>query len=399
MRPLSLLRLVLALFLLSFLITYYPLPITALAQTNQQKIQELEKKKSDLSSQIQKQKEIAATKGKEAAELQQKIEELNSEIAKVEAEIEATKGKIDQTSQEISQLTEEIARKELVLIQERQKLDQALVEIYRASSKPRWLIILQSSSLTEVINQTKYLEALENQIEKRIEEITRLKEELEKNKSDLEVKRSQLESLRQQQEQYQTGVEIQRSKKNRMRVSAEQAKAAAEAAIKAAQKEYTNVNSELYRLQEIAKRRSGAGCPSGKIQAGINFQWPLTGTITTYFGGRTPFQPTGGHTGIDIATAYRTAIAASADGKVSFVGESLGYGNNVRIDHGGGYLTLYAHLAEFAVSSGESVRGGQTIGYEGGYPGEPGAGWSTGPHLHFEIRDSAGPNDPLCYLP
>lgn len=122
-------------------------------------------------------------------------------------------------------------------------------------------------------------------------------------------------------------------------------------------------------------------------------RWPLSGfRITTYFGQRGAFQRF--HTGIDLAAPYGTPIAAAKSGQVEVAGWSaLGYGFHVTLDHGGGVETLYAHLSRIAVRPGEWVEAGQVIGYVGS------TGWSTGPHLHFEVRVGGVPQNPLAYLP
>jgi len=122
-------------------------------------------------------------------------------------------------------------------------------------------------------------------------------------------------------------------------------------------------------------------------------RWPLSGfRITTYFGQRGAFQRF--HTGIDLAAPYGTPIAAAKSGQVGVAGWSaLGYGFHVILDHGGGVETLYAHLSRIAVRPGEWVEAGQVIGYVGS------TGWSTGPHLHFEVRVGGVPQNPLAYLP
>ncbi|MCY3968119.1 MAG: M23 family metallopeptidase, partial [bacterium] len=83
---------------------------------------------------------------------------------------------------------------------------------------------------------------------------------------------------------------------------------------------------------------------------------------------------------------------AGASGTVIQVKDRTGYGNTVIVDHGGGWSTLYAHLSTFAVSVGQQVGLGDTIGAVGN------TGWSTGPHLHFEIRFEGVPQDPVRYL-
>ncbi len=100
------------------------------------------------------------------------------------------------------------------------------------------------------------------------------------------------------------------------------------------------------------------------------------------------------HTGIDIAAAYHSPIVAADTGVIYFYPGSIGYGNMILMIHGNGYSTVYGHLAGYAggLSSGQIVARGDLIGYEGS------TGWSTGPHLHFEIRVNNDPRDPCIWL-
>jgi murein DD-endopeptidase MepM/ murein hydrolase activator NlpD len=132
------------------------------------------------------------------------------------------------------------------------------------------------------------------------------------------------------------------------------------------------------------------------------FAWPEPGPITQPFGCSDllgePYDPSCPtrhfHTGIDIGANFGTPIGAADAGVVSLVtrGWGGGYGNYVLVTHGNGYATLYAHLSAIYVSEGQAVRRGQTLGAEGS------TGYSTGPHLHFEIRYNGAYQNPLSYL-
>jgi len=98
------------------------------------------------------------------------------------------------------------------------------------------------------------------------------------------------------------------------------------------------------------------------------------------------------HTGDDLAASYGTAFHAAKSGTVLYAGWKTGYGNTIIIDHGGGVSTLYGHASKLAVSAGQHVNAGQYIGNVGS------TGWSTGPHLHFEVRKNGSPVNPLPYL-
>jgi murein DD-endopeptidase MepM/ murein hydrolase activator NlpD len=141
--------------------------------------------------------------------------------------------------------------------------------------------------------------------------------------------------------------------------------------------------------------------PIGTELPGLALSWPIAGArITQPFGpSQLLLEPPLGpyphfHTGIDIAAQYGAPVTAAADGIVVAVAHtSVGYGNYIVVAHGGGIMTMYAHLAETDVKVGDHVARGQTIGREGP------SGLSTGPHLHFELRVKDQVTDPMPYLP
>jgi murein DD-endopeptidase MepM/ murein hydrolase activator NlpD len=137
---------------------------------------------------------------------------------------------------------------------------------------------------------------------------------------------------------------------------------------------------------ELRKSRYAAGRP-GKGE----LVWPTSGAPGSGYGYRT--HPISGkrklHAGIDIAAPTGQKIVAATDGLVLSAGWRGGYGLAVVIDHGGGVATLYAHQSRLGVAEGDIVASGQTIGYIGT------TGYSTGPHLHFEVRVDGTPVDPM----
>src|SRR5438270_1470380 len=118
---------------------------------------------------------------------------------------------------------------------------------------------------------------------------------------------------------------------------------------------------------------------------------PANGPVTSYFGYR--YHPilhfTRFHAGIDIGAGWGSPIVAAADGQVVGAGWGGGYGREVQIAHGGGITSLYGHMSDIVAQPGSFVHAGQLIGYVGS------SGLSTGPHLHFEVRQSGTPVNPL----
>lgn len=122
--------------------------------------------------------------------------------------------------------------------------------------------------------------------------------------------------------------------------------------------------------------------------------WPVNGTLSSSFGGRTdPFSGEGAfHTGIDLATVSRTPVHVTADGVVSSARWGGAYGKLVVVDHGNGLETYYAHLSQWLVVPGQEVRLGDVIGLSGA------TGRVTSPHVHYEVRVGGTPVNPYKYL-
>ena len=118
---------------------------------------------------------------------------------------------------------------------------------------------------------------------------------------------------------------------------------------------------------------------------------PITGTITSRYGVSSSIRSSD-HTGLDIAAKSGTPIKVVADGTVTCASYKGSYGNIVKIDHGNGFETWYAHTSKMYVSVGQQVKTGDVIAAVGS------TGNSTGPHLHFEIRIDGEHVNPQKYL-
>jgi len=152
------------------------------------------------------------------------------------------------------------------------------------------------------------------------------------------------------------------------------------------------LETESVRITEIIRHASGGG-RGGVVQtlrAGA-LLWPVPGPITSGYGWRIHpiFHTREFHTGIDIGAPWGTPIRAPASGTVIYTGWMRGYGMLVIVDHGNGLSTTYSHLSSYTVHVGEHIQRGQVIARIGS------TGWSTGPHLFFEIRDNGQPVNPL----
>ena len=141
------------------------------------------------------------------------------------------------------------------------------------------------------------------------------------------------------------------------------------------------------RQDQLGTISTATGLPGGTTPS----IWPARGDVSSPFGMR--WNGSDFHPGIDIANDMGTPIVATADGVVTTAGwNDGGYGNMVDIDHGNGIMTRYGHAMQVAVTAGQHVRRGQVIAYMGS------TGFSTGPHVHYEVRINGQPVNPVAYL-
>lgn len=144
-------------------------------------------------------------------------------------------------------------------------------------------------------------------------------------------------------------------------------------------------------IREALKEQQRVVGYNNRLSAYLPSLWPASGEVSSPYGlrwGGSDFHP-----GVDIANDYGTPIIAAASGTVTAAGwNSGGYGNMVDIDHGNGIWTRYGHAEAVAVSVGETVQKGQIIAYMGS------TGFSTGPHVHYEVHVNGEIVNPILYL-
>ncbi|MEW6308095.1 MAG: M23 family metallopeptidase [Bacillota bacterium] len=147
-------------------------------------------------------------------------------------------------------------------------------------------------------------------------------------------------------------------------------------------------NPDLIRPGQVLKLRASASQTSTPAPRPLAFAWPLQGQVTSRYGPRWGQM----HTGIDIAAPTGSPIKAAAAGKVTTAAWLGRYGRTIVVDHGSGFETLYAHLSAYAAKVGATVSQGEIIGRVGS------TGNSTGPHLHFEVRQGDKAKNPELFL-
>ena len=169
--------------------------------------------------------------------------------------------------------------------------------------------------------------------------------------------------------------------------------AAAKADEAAERARLAKLKAEQKRLaEELARLAAQSAGPGAGVDGEL--AWPAAGGLSQGVGPRV--HPVYGypscHTGIDISSGYGSAIKAAAAGTVALTSYSPVWGNYTLVSHGGGLVTMYAHQSAFKASPGDKVAAKQVIGYVGS------TGYSTGPHLHFEVHVNGIPYNPMGWF-
>lgn len=380
-------------------------PKTALAETVEELREKLNAKKETLKTaeeRIKKFREDIQLKKKEARTLADQIEILDDNVAALELEIARTIAEINATEAEIAEVQEEINEKEAEIGHLKRLLGEYIRALHDLDQQSNVTVFLKYETFSEAINEAATISELQNRGQQTLEAIQRLRDELTAKRRDLEDFKETLESLRSRQEHQQQTLGAQRTSKQRILDLTNAQEAQYQALLKEAQAAHQAAEVEIKKLDAAIReelRRQGIGnLPSVGIM-----DWP----VEPIFGVSCEFHCSGypyayligAHSGIDIPTYMGTAVKAPADGYVARVHDS---GNSnysyLMILHGEGVTTVYGHVSGFAVSEGETVTRGQVIAYTGGAAGSRGSGLSTGPHLHFEVRQGGGPVNPRKYL-
>lgn len=350
---------------------------------------ELEQREGTLAAKL-------AVLDKARAEAEAEVVKLDAELDELDGRIAVTKEQLTRKQQRLNFLTEELIDIQGDLVARTDVFTARAVAAYKAGPTAYVDSILSSQNFTEVLDRYAYYESALDADSRLVEEIQVLRDETDQRRDLVEEAKNEIATRKLALEQDRDAVAALRREKADV-LAQRQAVVDAKAAVLAEVKQdraklkriYEQLDAESDRLKSIL-----AGGSSGFPTGGGQLLWPADGPLTSEYGYRT--HPIFGdrrlHTGIDIGAGYGAPVIASASGTVAYVGVMGGYGNVVVIDHGGGLGTTYNHLSEFYVSSGTRVKAGQHIAAVGS------TGYSTGAHLHFEVRVNGEPVDPMPYL-
>lgn len=364
-------------------------------------------KKQKLQTEIDANKKESNGIAREVEDLSGKIEVTNGELSEIEAELNELNNSI-------------IANKEKLRVAEEQlfkrndTFEQRLRVMYKRGTVGYIEVLLDSTDIEDFLTRADMIKKVVDHDVTLLDTMKKERDIIEETKKELEVQQINVAAVKRKVETKKSELVVATRAKEELLGKLEADRAQMEQQHDALTVEADALSAIILKKQQdaaaaAAAAGSSSGSSSGASQSSGETTFVDTGEISSkgmiwpapgYSRVSSPFgyriHPIFGtrkmHTGIDISAPMSANIVAATDGVVQSAGGLGGYGNAVIIDHGGGIATLYAHNSKLLVSAGQSVQRGQVIAKAGS------TGYSTGPHLHFEVRKNGTYINPLPWI-
>ncbi len=347
----------------------------------------LEDKLTDIQSRMEEEQTKANEARVQIDNISEKLRVIQERLAAANAQYKAVKDELDETERKLEENQAALEKAQEEMEKHMRILRRRLRDIYQNGQINYLDVLFGAKDFNDFVTRMELLKRvikhdydLIMEIKAQRALILTKKAELEKNKQDIEKLEQSARAKKQEIENTRAEEQAVLDRVTNERDLAEQA-----------YQELLEASKEVERMIRQSRYRVSAGAGGQSTGAMI---WPISGPITSEFGWRTHpiFGTSRFHSGLDIGGDYGEPVVAADGGVVIYAGWISGYGNAVIIDHGGGISSLYGHNDSLTVSDGESVGRGQVIAYCGS------TGNSTGPHVHFEVRQNGEPVSPYNYL-
>lgn len=396
------------LFILILLILFSSTSFAASKNELENEIQQVQRERDGLIAEQRRLEAELEVVNRESQTLGSAVKSLDATRRKIIADINVTQSKITSTNLVIRSLEGKMGEKETQIVAHRRAIAQTLQTLSQYDSRPLVLDLLSSAKFSDVWRDRSELESLNTKMGEEINALRETKKVLDQQKKQKERIIAEQASLKGQLSGQKSVVEESQKAKERLLTETKNKEAEYQKLLAeniAAQKQFED---DLFRLESqlrftidpslIPDRRHGI------------LAWPLDNIMVTQKFGDTEFARSGaykgkGHNGVDFRASMGTPVKAALSGVVEGLGNTDeknaqlrregkpicgSYGGWVLIRHNNGLSTVYAHLSQIIVRTGQAVKVGDTIGYSGGVPGVSGSGYSTGPHLHLSLFASQG---------
>ncbi len=347
---------------------------------------ELDEQQQEVQQQMQVQQQKSAEAKRKVESVSDQLHKVQMDLDNAQGDYQAIQAKLSATEAQIKTNSVILAKAEKDLAARSLVLNKRIRDIYQ-NGQLNYLDVLFGAN--DFSDFTTRMDLLKRIIDQDIELIVKVKAERElvlQKKSELENDKAAIQQLEKAAVEKKRIIEASKKEREAVLATAVNERDVAEQSYQELLETSRKIEQMIRRNQNRNPGPSGSGA----------MMWPTDATeITSPYGWRTHpiFGTSIYHSGIDIGADYGDTVRAADSGVVIYADWMGGYGKAVIIDHGNGISTLYGHNSELLVSEGQRVRKGDAISRVGS------TGYSTGPHLHFEVRQNGSPTDPMAYLP
>jgi murein DD-endopeptidase MepM/ murein hydrolase activator NlpD len=346
----------------------------------QQQRQQVQQQRQQVEQQRDQLKKLETTAEKERSGLQKRLKSTETTLQSQEVELDKSTKALKSLEQSLTQTEASYRQQQLFMLARLQFLQ-------RQRDRQGLSLLLKSSDLNDLLDKRYRLKKLFDSDRKSLATLQDQTTKLNAQRSQVEMKKNEISLIMQQLLAQKNELNAQSSYQKEFIQHLKTNREALESAIVQLERDSTNIG-------QIIRQRS-IGDSRGIIITGRGVMTvPVDAEITSGFGYR--MHPILGyqkfHSGLDFGSDSGSTIRSAAAGLVIYAQWYGGYGNTVIVDHGSGFTTLYGHTEGFYVAEGATVQKGQPIAAVGS------TGLSTGPHLHFEVRQNGEPIDPVPYL-
>ena len=350
-------------------------------------LESLHEQKNELQNKIDEANEELTDIQDNISDVKEQLDKVNTQIAEYQEALYSSNTKLAQTQMSVEAIKTELEEAEKEYDRQKNLLEQRLVAMYEGGETVYLDVLLASTSVQDFLSRFYYLSKLAAYDQELMQKVTVAKQDIEGKKILLEREVEKLTEEKKKNEMLLNTYENTKIIRKKFLASLTEHELGVQERIEIYEKDLDELEDKILRvsLENISEDYIGG-----------ELAWPVPGyhTITSGYGMR--MHPVllvyKLHTGVDIGAPEGVPIVAANDGIVTLATYSTSYGNYLMIDHGGGVATLYAHGIKVLVEEGQEVKKGDPIMLVGS------TGWSTGPHLHFEVRINGETYDPLPYI-
>jgi murein DD-endopeptidase MepM/ murein hydrolase activator NlpD len=350
-----------------------------------QSVEELQQQKQQIDQRLDALEEQRNQLQNQTSQAEDRLSDIQATISATSTQIADTEYQLQRAEERLAELETDLAAAEADYQTQQGATVARLQFMQRQQGSEGWAILLQSENFNEFLERRYQLGRVFDADRTVLQDLQAKAAEIEAQQSIVETQKNSVALLRQQllsqKQQYEAEADSQSQLISRLNED----RTALEAAEAQLARDSENISALI---------RQRVAASTGVVRGTGRFIYPVNARITSGYGNRR--HPILGynrfHGGIDFGAGHGTTIMAADSGRIIFAGWYGGYGQSVIVDHGGGITTLYAHASRLYVNVGQNVTQGQAIAAIGS------TGLSTGPHLHFEVRQNGNPVNPMNYL-